>query len=453
MSAVSTTPRSAWSARGWAIYLGWIVITLDGSALNLALPTISRQLEAPEGGIAWVVDAYTLPLAALLLLGGSLGDRWGAERLFRIGAVGFAASSLACGLSASFAMLIAFRAAQGIFAALLLPMVLALVGTSFDDARARTTAVNMLTAFGSAGVAVGPFLGGLLTDSLGWRTVFWLTAPIAVAAALLVGTGRPGATRRRERLDLVGQVVGTAGLVALVGGLIETGHDAGAVEARLLLLAGVALLAAFLLIEHRSPHPMMPLAVFRAPQFAGAVIGGFAFQFGAYGLQFFLAVHLQLAWGVSALTGGSLLVAFAVGSAVSSVLVNPFLLRRGSRRMVLVGTATAAAGALALLAVSGPEQWWLLVVAQFVVGVGTGIYSTALNNTASVSLGSGSAGLASGIYNTSRQVGQSVGIAVLGALAVASDARVGYLSAIGLVVLCTVVVAVAQRKGRDAERA
>lgn len=451
MSVQTVPARTAWSPRGWAIYLGWSVITLDGSALNLALPSIAAQLDAPEGGISWVVDAYTLPLASLLLLGGSLGDRLGAERLFRVGAIGFAAASVCCALSPTIGLLVAARVAQGTFAALLLPMVLALVGKSFTDPGHRSTAVNLLTVFGGAGMAVGPFLGGLLTDTVGWRSVFWLTTPVAVAAALLVGAAdRPHAPRARVRLDVVGQVTGTAGLVALVAGLIEVGRGTSPLLSAALLVAGAALLVAFVLVERHSPAPMMPLTVFRTPRFAGAVVGGFAFQFSAYGLQFFLAVHLQDAWGVSALTGGLLLVSFAVGTVLASVLVNPVLLRRDTRRMVLLGTATAATGTLLLLGASGERQWWLLVVAELVVGAGTAIYSTALNRTASTSLGAHAAGLGSGIYNTSRQVGQSVGIAILGALAVLADERVGYVLAIVLVTACVAAIAATELPNRDA---
>ncbi|MEV8214356.1 MFS transporter [Leifsonia sp. NPDC077715] len=450
MTAIAAPARSAWSARGWAIYLGWIVITLDGSALNLALPRIADDLGAQAGGISWVVDAYTLPLASLLLLGGTLGDRIGAERLFRIGAIGFAAASVACALSPSFAVLVACRAAQGVFAALLLPMVLALVGKSFDDPRHRSSAVNLMTVFGGAGMAVGPFLGGLLTDTTGWRAVFWLTAPIAIVAALLVGAAdRPAVRQDRPRLDLAGQLVGTAGLVAVVAGLIEAGRDLGSPLTWTLLAAGAVLLAAFVLVEHRAKAPMMPLGVFRSPGFTGAVLGGFAFQFGAYGLQFFLALYVQAAWGASASAGGLLLASFALGTILAGVIVNPFLLRSGTRRMILIGSVSAAAGTLLLLGANAPERWWVLVIAEFIVGAGTAIYSTALNRTASVSLGAGSAGLASGIYNTSRQVGQSVGIAVLGALAALTDARAGFIAAILLITACALGIAAIGSRARD----
>jgi MFS family permease len=449
LTAIAAPARTAWSARGWAIYLGWIVITLDGSALNLALPSIAEELHVPPGGISWVVDAYTLPLASLLLLGGSLGDRLGAVRLFRIGAIGFSVASVACALSPTMGLLIACRAAQGVFAALLLPMVLALVGKSFDDPRQRSNAVNLVTLFGGAGMAVGPFLGGLLTDTTGWRAVFWLTAPIAIAAAVLVGAAEhPRIRQGRPRFDLAGQLTGTAGLVAVVAGLIEAGRGGSPALTGALLLSGLVLLGVFVVIEHRSRAPMMPLGVFRSSGFTPAVVGGFAFQFGAYGLQFFLALYVQAAWGVSASTGGLLLASFAVGTILASLFGNPYLLARGSRQMILIGSASAAAGTLLLLGATGAEQWWVLVIAEFIIGAGTAIYSTALNRTASTSLGADSAGLASGIYNTARQVGQSVGIAILGALVAVADARAGFIAAVLLITCCAAVIGVTEMRRR-----
>lgn len=451
MTLIVAPVRTAWSARGWAIYLGWIVITLDGSALNLALPTIADELHAPDGGIAWAVDAYTLPLASLLLLGGSLGDLLGAERLFRIGAIGFATASIACALSPSIGLLIACRAAQGVFAALLLPMVLALISKSFEDPGHRSTAVNMITVFGGAGMAVGPFLGGLLTDTTGWRAVFWLTVPIAIAAAVLVGAADLPSTRQnRSHFDLAGQLTGTVGLVAVVAGLIEVGRDTSPTLTWALLAGGVVLLAVFVLVEHRSRAPMMPLSVFRSPGFSGAVAGGFAFQFGAYGLQFFLAVYVQAAWGVSALTGGLLLASYAIGVVLASLFANPYLLPQGTRQMILIGSVAAAAGTLLLLGATTAERWWVLVIAQFIIGAGTAIYSTALNKRASTSLGAGSAGLASGIYNTARQVGQSVGIAILGAFAALADARTGFIAAIILITSCAAAIAVTELRSSAA---
>lgn len=441
MTAAPPVSGSAWSRRGWAIYLGWVVITLEGSALNLALPTIADALQADDGGISWVIDAYTLPLASLLLFGGVLGDRIGAARLFRIGAVGFAAASIACALSPSIELLIACRAAQGVFAALLLPMLLALVGTGFADSSQRSIAVNMMTLFGGAGMAVGPFLGGLLTDTVGWRAVFWITAPIAIIAAVLVGTDRHDRRSAKARFDLAGQVVGTVGLVVMVAGLIESGADVSWVVPSALIVLGLALLGLFVFVEHHSRHPMMPLSVFRTRGFGGAVGGGFAFQFGAYGLQFFLAIYLQTVWGLSALHGGLLLIAFAVGVVLSSAFLNPLLLSRGSRPLILIGAATAVIGTAALLAVDGESDWWLLVVAEFVIGGGTGLYSTGLNKAAGGALEAGTAGLASGVYNTARQIGQCIGIAIFGTLVALPDPETGFTVAIVLGAACGIAVA------------
>lgn len=443
MTVAVAASRTAWSVRGWAVYLAFAAITLDGSALNLGLPTITAQFGASPGSISWAVDAYTLPLASLLLLGGSLGDRWGAERLFQIGARGFAGASVVCALSPSMALLIAGRAAQGLCAALLLPMVLAVIGKSFVDPVERSRAVNLLTLFGGFGMAVGPFLGGLLTDTIGWPVVFWFTALLAVIASCLLGPADERPTEKRPlRVDLTGQIAGTAGLVAVVAGLIESGNGAGVIPGTALLLVGAGLLLAFVLIERRADAPMMPLEVFRRPGFAPTILGGFAFQFGAYGLQFYLAVHLQSAWGLSALAGGLLLISFALGLAVASVVANPLLMKRGSRHMIVIGAAIATTGTLGLLAVTGPERGWLLVVAELVIGTGTGIYSTALNTAAGSSLGADAAGLASGIYNTARQVGQCVGIAILGALAMARDTRAGYVIAVIVVTCCALGIGV-----------
>jgi DHA2 family methylenomycin A resistance protein-like MFS transporter len=457
MTAVPAGRQSltAWSGHAWAIYLGWVVITLDGSALNLALPAIARDLHAGPGGLPWVVDAYILPLASLLLLGGTLGDRIGTARLFRIGAIGFAVASIACALAPTMVLLIAFRALQGVFAAALLPMVLALLGTSFSDRAEQTRAVNLMTVFGGAGIAVGPFLGGLLTDTIGWRAVFWLTVPLAAAAALLVvAQQRRGESRDRPRVDVLGQVTGTAGLVLLVAGLVEVSRHAGTdILSWALLVAGAIILVGFVLIERRVSAPMMPLSVFGNPEFRRAVAGGFAFQLGAYGLQFFLAVYIQRAWGVSAVLGGLLLAPFAIGIVLASALLNPPLLKRGHRVMVITGTAISAVGTIALLFLAGERQWALLAVACFVIGAGTGIYSTALNQVAAGALGAESSGLASGIYNTSRQVGQSVGIAVLGALAVLSAARLGFVIAIVLVTACSLLILGGELRSRRSSAA
>lgn len=452
-----TRTESPWSGRAWAIYLGWIVITLDGSALNLALPSIARDFGAQSVGLAWIIDAYTLPLASLLLLGGALGDRIGTARLFRIGAIGFALASIGCAIAPSLAFLIALRAVQGIFAAAVVPMILAMVGTSFGDTSVRARAVNLMTVFGGSGMAAGPFLGGLLTDTVGWRAVFWLTAPIAAVAAVLVAPDRRAPRERgRARVDIAGQLTGTAGLVLLVAGLIEAGKSDGSDPTPWILLgSGVVVLAAFVMIEKASRAPLMPLSVFANRQFRWVVAGGFGFQMGAYGLLLYLAVFVQHAWGISALVGGLLLAPVAVGIVLSSAFLNPLLLPRGPRTMIVTGSVISLVGAGSMFFVTDQQQWMLLAAACLVIGIGAGIYSTGLNQIAGSALGVARSGLGSGIYNTSRQVGQSVGVAVFGALAVQSAERAGFVVTMLVVVACLLMVlgsGVAARPERPGRR-
>ena len=442
LAARWTRTESHWSGRAWAIYLGWIVVTLDGSALNLALPSIAREFGADSASLAWTVDAYALPLASLLLLGGSLGDRIGAARLFRVGVIGFALSSIGCALAPSLAFLVAFRALQGVFAAAVVPMILAMVGTSFANASVRARAVNLLTVFGGAGMAVGPFLGGVLTDTVGWRAVFWLTAPFAILAAALVAPARGGSPiGARLRLDVRGQLTGTIGLVLFVAGLIEVGRETGSDPLPWILLGcGALALGAFVVVERVSPAPMMPLSVFAVREFRWVVAGGFGFQVGTYGMLFFLAVFIQHAWGLSALLSGVLLVPVAVGIVLSSTFVNPSLIVRGPQVMIIIGSSISIAAALGMLLVTGVHQWGLLAAGCFLIGVGSGIYSTGLNQIAGRALGVSRSGLGSGIYNTGRQIGQSVGVAVFGALAVQTAARTGFVVTMLIVAGCTLLV-------------
>lgn len=417
---------SAWSRGAWAIYLGMVVVTLDGSALNLALPTIGANLAATASGLEWVVNAYTLPLASLLLIAGNIGDRIGARRLFIVSAAGFGLASLACALAPSLPFLVTFRAVQGIFAAGLLPMVLALVVKTITDPAERAKAVNLVAVFGGIALALGPFLGGLLTDTIGWRAVFWLTLVPVAAAILLIRRTSETARGERRRIDLPGQLVGTLALTALVGGMVEAASLGWSQPLVLTLLAaGLAGIAAFIAIEHHSPAPVMPLGLFANRAFSAASIGGFAFQFSAYGLQFMLALYVQQQWGFTALHAGLILVPFSIGTILATVALNPRLLSRGPRFMLLAGTPLVTLGALIALGTAHADSWGWLVAGNALIGIGTGVYSPSLNQVATASAGQARAGLASGIYNTSRQIGQATGIALLGALIALPDPEAG----------------------------
>ncbi|WP_158865872.1 MFS transporter [Leifsonia sp. AG29] len=427
--SISSSPVVGGTARSrgaWAIYLGMIVVTLDGSALNLALPTIGSDLGATASGLEWVVNAYTLPLASLLLVAGTIGDRTGARTLFVASAGGFGLASVACALAPTLPLLITFRAIQGVFAAGLLPMVLALVVKTITDPAEQAKAVNLVAVSGGIAIAAGPLLGGLLTDSIGWRAAFWLTvAPIAAAVLLILRTPETSRGERR-RIDLPGQLAGTLALTALIAGMVEAASVGWTAPIVLALLAsGVIGIAVFIRIEHRASEPMVPLGLFRNRAFSAASLGGFAFQFSAYGLQFVLALYLQQRWDLTALQAGLVLIPFSLGSILAAVGLNPRLLHRGPRFMLLAGTPLVIVGALITLGTADTGTWRWLIVGNALVGIGTGIYSPSLNQVATASAGTARAGLASGVYNTSRQIGQATGIALLGSLIALPDSTSG----------------------------
>ncbi|HAT31733.1 MAG TPA: MFS transporter [Janthinobacterium sp.] len=443
--APSVPGRAGWGLA--VICIGMFMLTVDGAALNLALPAIRRELQGSQTQLEWVVTAYTIPLAGLLLSTGALGDMWGARRLFIVSLLGFALTSLLCALSASLPQLIAARALQGVAAAGLLPMLLSLLAKAYRDKSARARAVNTLAVVGGIAMVVGPFGGGLLTEFVGWRAIFLINIPLGVGAALAAPWCIRETTRRAAPLDIPGGLAGIFALTALTGGLIE-GVAVGWRQPLVLVLlaAGGAGIAAFLLIERHLRQPMLPLAVFRNRAFSAATAGGFAFQFGCYGMQFMLALFVQAQWALSPLRAGVMLLPFAVAVIATSMFLNPVLLPRGPRWMLRLGGAIAAAGALIAATVSTPDTWPLLLAGTALVGVGAGIFSSALNVVAVSSIAPEYAGLASGIYHSARQVGMAAGIAVLGGLVGGGAALAGVRTGLLMAAACfAAIVVLAQR--------
>lgn len=393
------------------------MVTLDGVALNLALPTIQREMHGTAAQLEWVVTAYTLPLASLLLSAGALGDRWGARRLFIGSMLAFSFTSMLCALSPSLLLLIAARVLQGVAAAGLLPMVLSLVAKSWPDKTERDRAVNTLATVGGVAMVVGPIGGGWMTQYLGWPSIFLINLPIGLLGAWLAYRHVRETPLRRAPLDVWGAAVGTLALTVLVAGLIE-GNALGRAHPLVIgmLACGLVGVLAFIRIELRTRHPMLPLGIFRNRPFSAAVAGGFAFQFSCYGLLFMLALFVQSAWQVTPLHAGTLLLPFAAALIVTTVVLNPRLRSRGPRWMLWVGSTWALIGAVVALGIAGPATWPVLVLGTVLMGMGTGIYSPTLNVVAATAVDATYAGLASGVYNTARQIGMAIGVAVLGSL-------------------------------------
>ncbi|MEV4208299.1 MFS transporter [Nocardia salmonicida] len=431
------------SAALTAICLGFFMILVDGSALNIALPSIRTEAGGSMAAMQWLVNVYTIALAALLLSAGTLADRLGARRVFVWALGGFTVASLVCAVSTSLPMLLVARSVQGIFAAGVLPTTLAIIARTYPDATRRARAITVWGATGGIALVAGPIGGGLLTESLGWRAIFFINVPIGASALWLTWRHIAETTRRGdESFDWVGQLLAIAGLGALIGGLIKGGDRGWSSPLTLLLLvASVLALLGFAWAESRVPSPVLPLAIFRNKSFAASIANGFAFQFGAYGLQFMLAIFLQSQWGYDARTTGLFFLPFAMLWTFATLVLNRLWSGRGMRWLLVTGSLIAVAGAVVCSAVGDPTSWPVLLVGSAVVGLGCGLFGPSCNGAAMAAADPRYAGLASGVLNTSRQIGMAIGIALLGACLVLPNPILGVRIGSTLTVACFLAIA------------
>ncbi|MGQ4481069.1 MFS transporter [Streptomyces sp. SAS_276] len=410
--------------------LGSSMAMVDSTVVNVALPRIGRDLDADLAALQWTVNAYMLTLAGLILLGGSLGDRYGRRKIFVLGVVWFAAASLLCGLSPNVGVLIAARALQGVGGALLTPGSLALIQASFhpDD---RAKAVGLWSGFGGIGAAVGPFLGGWLVDGPGWRWVFLINVPMALICAPIAvrhvpesdgGTSRSsgaesGGGRKHGRFDVLGAALGAVALALVTYALIEAG-DGSLVVVVLTAVAGVAAGVAFVLVEKRSLDPMMPPDIFGSRQFTAVNLVTLC-VYAAFGGFFFLtALQLQVVAGYSALQAGTALLPTTVLMLLFSARSGELAQRIGPRIPLTVGPLLCAAAMLMMLRV-GQDASYLADVVPALLVMGTGMVTLVAPLTATVlaSVDTARAGLASGINNAAARAAGLIAIAALPLLA------------------------------------
>ncbi|MEV8064817.1 MFS transporter [Streptomyces sp. NPDC085995] len=424
-----------------AVCLGFFMILLDGSALNIALPAIERDVHGSMAALQWVVTVYTIPLASVLLTAGSVSDRWGARRLFTASLAGFTAASLLCAVSPDLHVLVAARFLQGVAAGGLLPTTLAIIARTYPDPVERAKAITVWGATGGLALVAGPIGGGMLTELLGWRSIFLINVPVGLVTLHLALRHAAETPRRASRPDLPGQLTGIVALSATVAYLIEGGSLGWTSATPLTLLAlAAAAAAAFVTVEARTSHPMLPLAVFRRAAFSASLANGFAFQFGGYGLQFVLAVHLQQQWGLSAERTGVHFLPFSVAWVIGTIVLNRRLVHRGPRFLLWTGALVSFLGAVLLLGVTGPDTWPLFVVGTALTGLGCGVFSPSLNAAALLAVDPAYAGLGSGVLNTARQIGMAVGVALLGSLIGMHDALLGLRVSVVLVALCFLAI-------------
>ncbi|HVV09970.1 MFS transporter [Amycolatopsis sp.] len=392
-----------------------LMIILDATVMNVALPRIQSDLHFSQTGLSWVLNAYTLVFGGLLLLGGRAGDFFGRRQVFLAGISLFTLASLAGGLADSATWLLVARILQGLGAAAAGPSTLALITTTFTGARERMRALALFSAMSSAGLAVGLILGGLLTEWLSWRSVLFINLPFGLFAVVLGARYLIDPPRRRSQLDLPGAITATGGVAAIVYGFISAASDGWGRTTTLLSLAvGVVLLGAFLFIEIRAEHPLMPLRLFRDRNRATAYTNFFLGPMAGMSMFFFLTQYLQDVRGMTALQTGFAFLPMAVLVFGLSRLIPRLLPRFGPKPTALAGTLSMIAGMLVLTRLSADSGYFPLVFLPMVLmGIGMGLAFAPLNVIIMGSVAPEDAGAAGGVLQTMQQTGATLGLAIL----------------------------------------
>lgn len=440
--------RLPWIAA--AASFGFFVTQLDVTIVNVALDAIGKAFDAPTAQLQWVVDAYILALAAMLLSAGAVADRAGPRRAFVAGLLLFGVASAACGLAASPLMLILSRVAQGAAGALLIPPSLALIAhAAHGDDRKRASAVGWWTAAGGVSIAAGPVLGGLLVETLGWRWVFFVNLPVCVTGAVLtLLVAPPTPAKPKVPFDIPGQAMAVAAVSLLVGGLIEGGHRGWAGAPLLALIAGVVLTGAFGLFERRAEHPAMPLGAFRERPAWTAVVVGSALNFTYYGLIFVLGLFMLRALRWSPSRAGLAFLPLTATFIVSNLASGGLVARFGARAVTTAGVLIAACGYVLTARLGAGSGLAEMLPGFALIPGGMGLAIPALTSGLLASVDKHDAGAASGALNACRQVGGAAGVAIFGALAgrdVVSGLHASGLSAAALLVGAAFISAGAPR--------
>jgi EmrB/QacA subfamily drug resistance transporter len=398
-----------------AICLGTFMLLIDVTIVNVALPPVAASLGTSFSALQWVIDGYALALAALLMVAGTLADRFGRRRLYLVGLGVFAASSLACGLAPSAGALVAARVAQGCGGAAMFATTAALVATTYHGPR-RGTAFGVWGAVNGLAAACGPLLGGVLTEAWGWRAIFLVNLPVAVlAVALTLAVVNASAPGGAGPVDVGGAAAFTVAAGALVWGLVSAGERGWAATPTLLALglAGVAL-AVFVVVEHRGAAPMLDLTLFASPSFTALMIAAAVLSASAFAHLALVSLWLQSVLGLSPIRAGLVALPLSLASFTVSAVAGRFLHGGAPARPVGGGLALIGVGALLMTAVGAGSGAWALVPGLVVAGLGVGLATPVLVSATLTVLPPHRAGVGSAAVNTFRQLGLAVGLAVLG---------------------------------------
>ncbi len=404
-----------------AAILGTTVVTVDSTVVNVALPAIEDDLGGGLAGQQWTSNAYLLTLSSLLLVAGSLGDLFGARRMFALGVAGFGVTSIFCALAPTVELLVGARALQGVFGALLTPAALAVIVATFPpDERGR--AVGAWTAWGGIGTVLGPLIGGQLVDTASWRWIFAINVPIVVITLLLVLRVVPEGARRHAKVDVIGAALCALGLAGITFGLIEQPlHGWGGPMVSVPLIGGVILFASFVVWEARSAHPMLPLSLFRRRNFAVGNIETFSMYAGLGLLFFFLVLFLQQVAGYEALEAGTTTIPVTLVMFLLSARVGAMADRYGPRFFMGVGPLVAAAGLALFLRLDADVDYVTdLLPGLLIFSVGLSMTVAPLTATVLADADEHNAGIASGVNNAIARVASLIAIAAVGAVVASS---------------------------------
>ncbi|WP_405808369.1 MFS transporter [Streptomyces sp. NBC_00210] len=397
-----------------------LIVSLDNTILNVALPAMRKELGASVAGMQWTIDAYTLVLASLLMLMGSTADRIGRRRIFRIGLVLFTLGSVLCSLALSLEALVAFRMVQAVGGAMLNPVAMSIITNTFTDPRERARAIGVWGGVVGISMAAGPLVGGVLVDSVGWRSIFWVNLPVGLLALLLTWRYVPESRAPKPRRpDPVGQLLVIALLGSLTYAIIEAPAPLFAV------IAAVALVG-LLLYEPRRREPLIDLRFFRSAPFSGATVIAVCAFASLGGFLFINTLYLQDIRGLSALHAGLYMLPMAALCFVCAPLSGRLVAVRGPRLSLLIaGTAMAASGVF-FAAFRAETSTPLMFTGYVLFGLGFGMVNAPITNTAVSGMPRAQAGVAAAVASTSRQIGQTLGVAVIGAVLAAGVSATSY---------------------------
>jgi EmrB/QacA subfamily drug resistance transporter len=399
-----------------------LIVSLDVTIVNVALPSIQRELHAAVSGLQWIIDAYTLVLASFLMLSGSTADRIGRRRVFQTGLVAFTIGSGLCSLAPSLGWLIAFRMIQALGGSMLNPVALSIIVNTFVEPRERARAIGIWGAVVGISLSLGPIVGGALVESVGWRGIFWVNIPVGIAALVLTARFVPESRAEHARkVDPVGQLLVIVTLAALIYGIIE-GPGSGWTAAKIIacFCASAAALAGLIWYEPRRREPLIDLRFFRSAPFSGATVVAVCAFAALGGFLLLNTLYLQNVRGYSALLAGLYTAPMAAVTIVCSPLSGRMVGARGPRLPLVLAAVAITASGLMLTRLTGSTSMAWLITAYVLFGIGFGLVNAPITNTAISGMPRAQAGVAAAVASTSRQIGQSLGVAIIGSVVVSA---------------------------------